>query len=109
MIYLGDLKYVGENKYSIGFIHYMPFDELNGLCKTEVELLQEGLLIEELPELDNLPNKAPILFYNSQTKEVLYEYMDIQETDEQIKEIEFNEMKLQIQDLQIALAEIMGV
>ena len=109
MMYLGDLRYVDEDKHSVGMIHYMPFDEENGLGKTEEELLQEGLLIEELPKLENIPNKAPILFCNPQTKEVWYEYVVIPESDDDKKNRELNEIKQQLQDLQIALAEIMGV
>lgn len=117
MIFLGSLNETDVGKYSIGFIHYMPFDEENGLGKTEEELLNEGLLIEELPRLEGIPNKAPILYCNPSIREVWYEYVDIPETEEQKREREDLEIRLALADmaetyenkiteLQLALAEI---
>lgn len=58
----------------INVIHYMPFDDKYGLGKTEEELLQEGILINSIPEPEQVEGKVPILKYNG--TDLYYEYVD---------------------------------
>lgn len=112
MVYLGELKEISEGKYLPGMIHYMPFDEENGLGKTEDELSQEGILIEELPELETIENKIPVLYCNPTTKEVWYEQVDadIPPTPRETPlEQRVSEQEQQIQSLNIAMAQILGM
>ncbi len=64
MIFLSNFEKVEENKLKVRFIHYMPFDPINGLHKTKEELEQEGVLIENIPESKYIENKQAIMYYN---------------------------------------------
>lgn len=77
MIYLGNLTKINEIKNGIGFIHYTPFDEVNGLGKTSEELGASGILVDCIPEPKPPINKqVDGIYVNPQTKEVFYEYTD---------------------------------
>jgi len=73
---------IGENN-EILMIHNRPFDPnpKNGLGKSEEELLQEGILVESLPEPEEIEGKIPILKFNG--TELYYEYIDIPLTPEE--------------------------
>lgn len=58
----------------VTFQHFIPFDEINGLHKTEEELLQEGYLVESIPEPEQIEGKIPILKYDGAN--LYYEYQD---------------------------------
>ena len=77
MKFLGDLRKVDENKYLVGLIHNMPFDPVQGFGKTQEELEQIGVLVDDVPE-PQIPEGKQIagLFVNPTTKEVWYEYED---------------------------------
>lgn len=66
--------------------HNMPFDPVNGLGKTEEELLQEGYLFESLPEPEIINGKDAILMISS-SGEPYYEYQDRKLTMEEVAEI----------------------
>jgi len=77
MKFLGDLVQIEENKYQVGLIHNMPFDPVHGFGKTQEELEQIGVLVDDVPE-PQIPEGKQIagLFVNPTTKEVWYEYVD---------------------------------
>lgn len=99
---LGDLRQVTETKAKVGLVHNMPFDEVNGLHKTQEELEQIGILVDEIPE-PQIPTGQQVsgMFVNPETKEVWYEYEDVPLTPEQ-------QMQSQIDDLNMAMAALMG-
>lgn len=67
MIFIKDLIKITDEKYSIGFIHYMPFDNNSGLGKTEEELEKEGILTD-------LPIQGSgTLYYNPIEKKCFYD------------------------------------
>lgn len=101
MIFLGKLTKINTYKMEIGFIHYQPFDSENGLGKTQEQLNQEGILIDEMPQpIDN--GKIPLMYYNPMTKTIFYEYIDKPKTQEDIYK------ELQAQNAQILLALVNG-
>lgn len=63
-----------KNNIMTGFIHNQPFDSKYGLGKTREELLQEGILVESIPEPEQIEGKSPVLKYNG--TEIYYEYID---------------------------------
>lgn len=65
-------------------IHNMPFDSVNGLGKTQSELEQMGVLVDNVPEPQIDPGKAAVMFINPDTKEISYDYRDIPKTQEQL-------------------------
>ncbi|WDU84192.1 hypothetical protein [Caloramator sp. Dgby_cultured_2] len=102
MKFLGDLIQIDANKYRVGFIHNFPFHPQHGLGKTQEELEQEGILIEELPEPQQIEGKIAVLYCNPVTKDVWYEYEDRPLTKEE-------QLELQIKTLQETILELLGV
>lgn len=80
--------------------HFMAFDEVNGLHKTEEELLQEGYLVDSIPALEEQEGKRAILKYDGTN--LYYEYVDVPLTPQQ--EIE----ALKVQNAQMLLALVNG-
>ena len=58
--------YIRTENGRITFTHYMPFDPVYGLGKTQAELLETGYLVEAVPEYaGEVPEgKAPELHYD---------------------------------------------
>ena len=58
--------YIRTENGRITFTHYMPFDPVYGLGKTEEELKKTGYLVESVPEYaEEVPaGKAPELRYD---------------------------------------------
>ena len=58
--------YIRTENGRITFTHYMPFDPVYGLGKTEEELKKTGYLVESVPEYtgDVPAGKAPELRYD---------------------------------------------
>lgn len=83
MIFLGNLKKINDSKIAIGFIHYFPFDKNHGLGKTKEELEQEGILIENFPEPEQIEGKHATMYWNPIDKNVFYEYKDIPKSKEE--------------------------
>lgn len=76
------MKYIeyDQETNEVRFIHNMPFDEKEGLNKTEEELNQTGLVIESLPkELPTQERKIRVLFANP----LRWEYVDRPLTQEE--------------------------
>ncbi|GIO06203.1 hypothetical protein J31TS6_22310 [Brevibacillus reuszeri] len=65
-----------EVRAFVNFIHYNPLDPNEGLGKTADELSLTGVLIEALPQLEKHDGKDAKLYFNPQTKELWYEYVD---------------------------------
>lgn len=53
-------KYIEVEGDVVTYIHYMPFDEKNGLGKTEEELLTTGFLVEDVAEPEFIDGKKSI-------------------------------------------------
>jgi hypothetical protein len=87
-------------------IHYQPFDPVYGLGKSEEELLQEGILVESVPEPEFIEGKVPVLKYDPTNKELYYEYEDVPPTKEELLEKEIEQLKQQLQLTQQALDEL---
>ncbi|MFL0197013.1 hypothetical protein ACJDU8_15810 [Clostridium sp. WILCCON 0269] len=87
-----------NNNGEIGMIQYMPFDPIDGLHKTEEELLQTGYLVDEIPAPDPVAGKAANLKYNKGTNSLYYEYVDIPPqpptTDQRVTQLESDSAKL---------------
>ncbi len=84
MKFLADLVKVAEGKYRVGLIHNMPFDPVHGLRKSEEELRQIGVLVEDLPQPEIKEGKIAVLYCNPATQEVWYEYEDEPITPEKV-------------------------
>ncbi|GED70929.1 hypothetical protein BRE01_46310 [Brevibacillus reuszeri] len=65
-----------ETRALVTFIHYNPLDPSEGLGKTADELSVTGILIESLPQAERKEGKDAKLYFNPQTKEAWYEYVD---------------------------------
>lgn len=61
----------------VTFIHSMPFDPVNGLHKSEEELLKTGLLVDQITEATPQPGKTAQTYINPTTKEMWVEYTEI--------------------------------
>lgn len=60
------MNYIETTNGKVTFTHYMPFDPVYGLGKTEEELKKTGYLVESVPEYaGEVPEgKAPELRYD---------------------------------------------
>ncbi|MBC6695211.1 hypothetical protein H9L25_00265 [Terrisporobacter mayombei] len=65
-----------NDKFEIELIHNMPFDEINGLGKTREELLKEGALVSEIPNIEVPSDKLAIYKYNPENNTVYCELID---------------------------------
>lgn len=63
-----------DTNNGIDLIHYTPFDNSNGLEKTKEELLKEGILVDYIPEPEQIEGKVPVLKYDGTN--LYYEYQD---------------------------------
>lgn len=92
------------NIQRIGAYHYAP--EL--LTEEELKL---GILVDEVPQAENIPDKSAQLFYNTDSKELFYKYFDEvlppTSPEQMIKDLqkELNAVKVENKDLKLALAE----
>lgn len=77
MIYI---KTDEENK--VNYTHYMPFDPIHGLGKTEEELLHDGYFVDAIPEPIEIQGKTHVLKFTIE-KSVFYEYIDRELTDQE--------------------------
>lgn len=68
-------KFIALDGERVTLIHYMPFDPVNGMHKTEAELSQMGVLLDEIPEPEQIEGKIPTPYYNA-GKGFWYEYED---------------------------------
>lgn len=104
MIYLSDFINTEDiNIVKPCFVHYCPFDKLNGLNKTKEELEKDGILVDFIPEIKHKDGYFNELHYDKISKQLFYKEFEKEEsinelTEEQkkIKELE-NKMKEQEQ------------
>ena len=68
-------KFITLDGERVMLIHHMPFDSVNGLGKTEEELSQMGVLLDEIPEPEQINGKIPVAYYN-ETQGFYYLYED---------------------------------
>lgn len=63
------MNYIETTNGKVTFTHYLPFDPVYGLGKTEEELKKTGYLVESVPEYaGEVPaGKAPELRYDGTT------------------------------------------
>ncbi|OFV72124.1 hypothetical protein [Acetobacterium wieringae] len=78
--------YFEKNKETnaVEIIHYQPFDAINGLGKTEAELLQTGVLIDTIPQPVATVGKMGVL-YHTDAQGLYYVYIDVPKTPEQLQ------------------------
>jgi hypothetical protein len=95
MIYLGNLEQIKDNKYKVNFVHYKP-----GLLQDT----SNGILIDRLPDPTQQDGKVAVLYVNIDTKEPLYEYEDIPQTEED----EIGILKKQVADLTFMIMQMQG-
>ena len=69
-------KFIRTNGKKIELIHYMPFDKEHGFGKTEQELLQEGHLVDEIPEPENREGYIAKPCWDDINKKIYYEYIE---------------------------------
>lgn len=71
---------------AVGFVHYMPFDENNGMKNedgtqmTEEQLKETGFLVESMPEAEKIKGKGSTTFYTEE-KGFWFEYYDVEVND----------------------------
>lgn len=71
------MKFITYNEnFEVQLIHNMPFDEINGLSKSEEELLKEGALVSEIPQVDCPSDKLVVYKYNQEANSVYYELIE---------------------------------
>lgn len=87
----------------VNYTHYMPFHEKHGLGKTREELEQEGILVDNIPEPEEIEGKSAILHCNPETKELWYEYEDIPKTEEEQQQEVINTLGQELAMLKIQL------
>ncbi|PER25444.1 hypothetical protein [Bacillus cereus] len=105
------IKFKSKEDTTIEFIHHAPYDPIYGLDKTEEELMEEGLLMEELPVPELQPGKYGVLYYTDE-RGLYYEYVDVELTEaDRIKqqqealEQENKQLGQQVSDLEIQLLQ----
>lgn len=86
------MKFIQYNEeLRVTFIHNMPFDEVNGLGKSEEELLKIGALVEDIPQIDDVPRDKVVIYkYNKEANKVITELADkpLTPQEQQLKDIE---------------------
>lgn len=60
----------------VQLIHNMPFDAVNGLGKTETQLMSEGYLLDMIPEPQIIDGKNAVAMYNAENG-FYYIYEDV--------------------------------
>lgn len=85
---------IGKNNI-IECIHRAPFDPTNGLQMTRDELEKTGVFVDSVPEPEMKEGQRAIAKYNSDTKSVYYEYVNVPlSANERLDQLEaaFNEV-----------------
>ena len=79
---------VGKNNI-VECIHKAPFDPANGLQSTRDELEKTGFFVDSVPDPEMIEGKRAIAKFNTDTKKVYYDYVDIPLTpSERIDQLE---------------------
>lgn len=102
-------KFIKTEGTKVTFTHFMPFDKTNGLKKTEAELLEEGYLLDSIPEPEQRPGKIAEAHYTV-ANGYYFNYVDAPVLPKEKQEIKIAAMEEQLATTQEALdAIIMGV
>lgn len=89
------MKYIEINDENrVIFIHYQPFDPINGLGKSEDELKESGYLVEDILEEEPIEGKLQSLYYDPSTEKMWIEYYDAPLTEEQKVDIMNEKLEL---------------
>ncbi|AKA69826.1 hypothetical protein [Clostridium scatologenes] len=96
MIFLGNLTKISDTKYSVGYTHYKPLDEINGLKKSKEQLEQEGILVDSILEPQQIEGKQAVMYWNPVDKVIFYEYEDIQKSKEVTEKETFTQTLAQL-------------
>ncbi|MEL4862185.1 hypothetical protein AAEU42_13130 [Pseudoflavonifractor phocaeensis] len=88
-------KFIQVDNGRVMLIHNMPFDPVNGLGKTEAELNQMGVLLEEdqITEPEKRPGKTALPYYTPE-KGFYWEYEDAPSGPASTDDIQALEAKL---------------
>jgi hypothetical protein len=68
MAFVGFTK-ENDTRARVNLIHYFPSELDHGI-------LEQGALVDTIPEPDHIPGKGAVLYINPQTNELWYEYVD---------------------------------
>lgn len=82
--------------------------EYVSLSDERKEKIGEGILVDSIPEPEQIEGKAPILYCNPETKELWYEYEDIPPTKEELLEQKIQAQERAIAELTALLSMMMG-
>ncbi|MDF2520831.1 MAG: hypothetical protein K0R84_1459 [Clostridia bacterium] len=82
-----------------GFVSEMLYQDMPG-----EDYAKYNLAVESIPQPDNVSGKQALPYVNLETKEVYYKYVDTIPTTQE----EIAQLKQQVQDLNLAMAALMG-
>lgn len=68
-------KFIQVDGERVLLIHNMPFDPVNGMGKTEAELLTMGYLLDDIPDPEQREGKIALPYYSPE-KGFYYAYED---------------------------------
>lgn len=94
-----------EENNIVGSVHRYPFDPVDGMGKTEEELLKTGKLVEDVPEFTYVKGKSPYHKYDPDTNSVYVAYVD---APAHALTIEEEISLLKQQNAQMLMALVMG-
>ncbi|MFI8715717.1 hypothetical protein [Brevibacillus brevis] len=102
------VEFITESSFraKVVFIHSAPFDPINGLQKSEEELLKTGTFVEEILAASSQPGKDALLYIDPTTKKLWYEYVVIpveRTTDNELKAV-VEQQKAALTDAHDAIA-----
>lgn len=87
MAFVGFTK-ENDTRARVNLIHYFPSELDHGI-------LEQGALVDTIPEPDHIPGKGAVLYINPQTKELWYEYVDLPKDENTLaRELEETKAKL---------------
>ncbi|GKV70295.1 hypothetical protein NCCP2716_27930 [Sporosarcina sp. NCCP-2716] len=93
----------------VAFTHFMPFDEKEGLGKSEEELKKEGILVESIPEPEQREGFASILNVNPEDNSLFYTYEEVPMSQEEQYKAEIDGLKVsQLQQDEILMDLMLG-
>lgn len=67
----------------VEFIHYKPFDPIDGLGISKDELILGGVFVDAIPEPIEVDGKTSVLKYDHNTESMYYEYIERPLTQEE--------------------------
>lgn len=98
-----------NNDSSILFTCNKPFHPIYGLGKTEVELLKDGYFVENIPTPPFIEGKDGRVYFNPQTLEFSFKYIDKPKEEIDILKEELATQKQSILELSMLIGGGAGV